>query len=203
MSQLNISKQALHKESARLKLYQKYLPSLDLKRQQLLMERNKADRELQTLRERWQRLRKEVEAQLPMLAEPGFPLEGLCTLETMTTESENIVGITVPKLSRLEIHSTHYSLLARPHWLDHAQVLQAEALRLQVEERIAVTRREMLAVALKKVTQKVNLFEKVLIPKSQASIRKIRIYLGDAERAAVVRAKITKQMREAKVALQS
>jgi V/A-type H+/Na+-transporting ATPase subunit D len=44
----------------------------------------------------------------------------------------------------------------------------------------------------KKVTQRVNLFEKVLIPRTQAHIRKIQIFLGDAERAGVVTAKLAK-----------
>jgi V/A-type H+-transporting ATPase subunit D len=48
-----------------------------------------------------------------------------------------------------------------------------------------------------KVTQRVNLFDKVLIPQAEANIRRILVYLGDAERAAVVGAKIAKGKREA------
>ena len=46
---------------------------------------------------------------------------------------------------------------------------------------------------MRKVTQRVNLFEKVLIPRTREQIRRIRIYLSDAERAAVVRSKIAKR----------
>ena len=42
MSRLSFSKAALHKEGAQLKRFKQYLPSLDLKRQQLVVERTKA-----------------------------------------------------------------------------------------------------------------------------------------------------------------
>jgi V/A-type H+-transporting ATPase subunit D len=42
----------------------------------------------------------------------------------------------------------------------------------------------------------VNLFDKILIPTAKKNIQKIQIYLADAERAAVVRSKLTKRMRQ-------
>jgi V/A-type H+-transporting ATPase subunit D len=42
----------------------------------------------------------------------------------------------------------------------------------------------------------VNLFEKVLVPRTRNNIRRIRIYLSDSERAAVVRAKIAKRKQQ-------
>lgn len=41
-------------------------------------------------------------------------------------------------------------------------------------------------------SQRVNLFEKVMIPTAKANIKKINIYLGDQQTAAVVRGKIAK-----------
>ena len=51
--------------------------------------------------------------------------------------------------------------------------------------------------AVTKVTQRVNLFEKVLIPQARNNVRRIQIALGDVERAAVVTSKIAKRKREA------
>jgi V/A-type H+-transporting ATPase subunit D len=50
----------------------------------------------------------------------------------------------------------------------------------------------LLGAELSKVVQRVNLFEKVMIPRSSEIIRVIRIYLGDQMTAAVGRAKIAK-----------
>jgi V/A-type H+-transporting ATPase subunit D len=42
------------------------------------------------------------------------------------------------------------------------------------------------------VSQRVNLFEKVLIPNARRDIARIKIFLSDIERAAVVTSKIAK-----------
>jgi len=47
--------------------------------------------------------------------------------------------------------------------------------------------------ASRKATQRVNLVSKILIPEALGNIRKIRIFLADNERAAVVRSKIAKK----------
>jgi V/A-type H+-transporting ATPase subunit D len=43
--------------------------------------------------------------------------------------------------------------------------------------------------ALRQTVQRVNLFEQVLVPRARAEIRAIQVYLADAERTAIVRAK--------------
>ena len=65
-------------------------------------------------------------------------------------------------------------------------------LRLRIEHQVSLRRVEMLEVAARRITQRVNLFEKVLIPRAQDNIRRISIFLSDQERAAVVRSKISK-----------
>jgi V/A-type H+-transporting ATPase subunit D len=49
--------------------------------------------------------------------------------------------------------------------------------------------------AVRRVTQRVNLFEKVLIPNAKRNIARIQIFLSDVERAAVVTSKIAKGKR--------
>ena len=51
---------------------------------------------------------------------------------------------------------------------------------------------QVLDLAVRRITQRVNLFEKILIPTAKKNIQRIRIYLGDAERAAVVTSKLAK-----------
>ena len=51
----------------------------------------------------------------------------------------------------------------------------------------------MLNIELRTTTQRVNLFEKVKIPETKANIKKITVYLGDQQVAAVVRGKISKK----------
>ena len=89
-----------------------------------------------------------------------------------------------------------YSMLAKPHWVD----MLVEQLKQMVEQKtrieVAAERVRLIEQAERKITQRVNLFDKILIPTAKKNIKKIQIYLADAERAAVVRSKITKRKRK-------
>ena len=65
---------------------------------------------------------------------------------------------------------------------------------------VAADRVRLLEQAVRKVTQRLNLFEKILIPTAKENIKKIQIYLADAERAIVVNSKITKTIRRKQAA---
>jgi V/A-type H+-transporting ATPase subunit D len=67
-----------------------------------------------------------------------------------------------------------------------------QAVLLDLEERILEEQRGRLDAELRKTTQHVNLFEKVKIPEATDHIKKIQVYLGDQQTAAVVRGKIAK-----------
>ncbi|MCP4623831.1 MAG: hypothetical protein GY850_09905 [bacterium] len=61
---------------------------------------------------------------------------------------------------------------------------------------VAAERVRLLEEAERRITQRVNLFDKILIPTAKKNIQKIQIYLADVGRAAVVRSKLTKRMRQ-------
>ena len=85
-------------------------------------------------------------------------------------------------------------MLARPHWVDNYVEEMKEIARLKVEFAVAEKRLEELDRAVRRITQRVNLFEKILIPNAKKMIQRIIIFLGDAERSAVVRSKIAKKI---------
>ena len=80
-----------------------------------------------------------------------------------------------------------------PQWVDRLSDELARMIELRVRLRVEQRRLALLEEAVRKVTQRVNLFEKVLIPGAKGQIRRIRIFLSDGERAAVVRSKIAKR----------
>lgn len=196
MARLSLSKTALHKESTQLKRYRQYLPSLDLKRRQLLAERYRAAASLAETERMIRQCREFVLRELPMLAETQVGLQGLVTVSSIKVGEENIVGIHVPVLEHIDIHVQPYSTYAKPHWVDAAVIQLKRMMELKVKYQIGRRRLDTLDTAVKKVTQRVNLFDKVLIPKAEQNIKRIRISLSDTERAGVVRAKITKQKRQ-------
>ena len=196
MPRLSFSKASLHKESARLKRYQQYLPSLDLKRQRLIIERYKAGKKQADTELLIGQCRNSIAENLPMLSDTNIDLSNLVTVAAVKVGNENIVGIHIPVLEHIDMQSRPYSTYTKPHWVDFAVVQLKSMLELKIQLQIDKRRLEILEQAVKKITQRVNLFDKVLIPRAQKNIKKIHIFLSDAERASVVRAKITKQKRQ-------
>ena len=142
-------------------------------------------------------LRERVAAQIPMLANREVDLAELVSVKSASLGEHNVVGTRLPTLESIEVEVRDYGYLAKPHWVDRLVVELTRMLELQVRLAVQQRRVELLNDAARKVTQRVNLFEKVLIPRASENIRKIRIYLADAERAAVVRSKIAKRNRAA------
>lgn len=195
MAKLALNKTTLNREGKRLKAYQQFVPALDLKRKQLLAARQESRHALDQFRMELEGVQSSVKEQIPMLAGSGIELSRLLQVSDLSIKHRNLVGLELPELEKLELETAAYSHLLLPHWLEPLLALQRTALRCQVEIRISLQRLTLLDEGLQKTTQRLNLFDKVLIPQAQANMRKIRIALSDAERAGVVRAKIAKNKR--------
>jgi V/A-type H+-transporting ATPase subunit D len=193
MSRLALNKSSLSKLTRQLGTFERFLPSLDLKRKQLMAERARAQAALQRTGQAMAALREGIAGRLPMLANREIELADLVQLKTVRLGEENVVGTRLPVLEAVEVQRRDYSYLAIPQWVDRLSDDLARMLELHAGLAVEQRRLVLLEGAVRKVTQRVNLFEKVLIPRAKEHIRKIRIYLSDAERAAVVRSKIAKR----------
>ncbi|GAK51296.1 V-type ATPase, D subunit [Candidatus Moduliflexus flocculans] len=198
MTKLSLTKSGLQKQRNELKLYKKLLPSLDLKRMQLSAELNKARVRLAEVENATRGMSESFAAQLPMLADEEMKLSGLVRITHITMTQENVVGVKLPKLERIDFEVFPYSRLAKPHWVDNLVDKLQEAARLRVETQVAERRVRDLELAVRRITQRVNLFDKILIPTAKKNIQRIQIFLGDGERSAVVRSKIAKSVNQRK-----
>ena len=192
MAKLQLSKSALSQEQKSLKMFQRFLPSLDLKRQQVMAERAKAKKALEETRRKIERFRRETGEQLPMLAIREVDLTDLVRLTKVKLGTENVVGTRLPKLDEIEVEVRPYARMGRPHWVDRTAEILRDMLELRIRVQVEERRVALLEAAVKTVTQRVNLFEKVLIPRAQQNIKRIQIYLSEMQTAAVVRSKISK-----------
>ncbi len=197
MARLQLNKSSLARETTVLKSYERFLPSLDLKRQQLMAERAKATEEVGMLEAQVAEFASKVGRDLPMLGNDEINLEGLVRLTDYQLGSENIVGTMLPTLDKIEVEVASYSTMVKPHWVDDVARLLHDMLTARLQVQVAKQRVALLNKAVTTITQRVNLFEKVLIRNARANIKKIRIYLNDEEMAAVVRSKISKRKRAA------
>jgi V/A-type H+/Na+-transporting ATPase subunit D len=195
MARLSLSKSSLSRQTRRLKSFERFLPSLDLKRRQLIAERAKAKSAIKATLEEIKQLRMLVEQGLPMGSNEEVNIENLVHIAKLEIGEENIMGVRLPVVRNLELKQANYALMAKPEWIDNFALRMGQMLELRVKVQLQQRRLILLDEAVRTITQRVNLFEKVLIPETRENIRRIQIYLADAERAAVVRAKIAKGKR--------
>jgi len=195
MAAVLLNKSALQQQRDKLRLFERFLPSLDLKRQQLSAEYKKAEESLADAQRGVDRASRSLAALLPILGSSSMNLSGLVRIRRIDITEEDVLGLRLPTLGTIEFEEAQYSLLATPFWIDDLVLCLKEAstqrIRLQVyRERVA-----RMHSAVRHVSQRVNLFDKVLIPKAKQNIAHIQIFLSDLERAAVVTSKITKTKR--------
>jgi len=128
----------------------------------------------------------------PMLAHEKLGHEGVVRIREVAVGSENLVGVHLPFLEEVTFEAPVYPLLGRPAWTEMLIARIERAAKMELEKEILHHRITLLERALRKITQRVNLFEKVLIPNARANIKKIAVVLDDMQRAGVVRSKIAK-----------
>lgn len=192
MAKIALNKSALQKAREDLKLYKRLLPSLDLKRMQLTAELKRAQEQLAKDEAEMEGLKPRAAEQLPMLANEEIDVSGLVQVDSVQVGEENVVGVKLPVLEEIQCTVREYSMLAKPHWVDVLVDLLKQMAELQARVKVAAERVRRLEQAVRRTTQRVNLFDKILIPTTKKNIKRIQIFLGDTERAAVVRSKIAK-----------
>jgi V/A-type H+/Na+-transporting ATPase subunit D len=198
---LALNKTTLKQQRDQLKTFKKFLPSLDLKRQQLLAALKLARVELAETRSAYSALEEKVAKTYPLLGSStarSRNLASLIRIREVRISEENLVGTRLPVAEKVDFELREYSRMVMPFWVDLLIGNLEQMVELNVMLQVREERVKRLDYAARRITQRVNLFEKVLIPKAEESIRKIVIFLSDQERAAVVRSKIAKNKSQSK-----
>lgn len=190
---IKLTRPELKRHRDALQRFQRYLPMLKLKQQQLQMmvrnvkvELRQAALEVQTAHESFEPCR------VILTDRAGVNIPALATPEKIDVEQKNIAGVVVPIFKGLTFPAVSYSLFATPPWVDRALLDMRELNARQAKLDVLQDQLRLLREELDKIIQRVNLFEKVMIPDSREAIRRIRIRLGDEMTAAVAQAKIAK-----------
>jgi len=186
------NKTALKGQRDALAKYQKFLPILLLKKMQLQLVIRQLEPVLEAKRRELEETLANVKPWAKLLSEPSVDIEDYLQIEEVRTKKDNIAGVEVPEFDRVIYKDFLYSLFATPPWLDTAVAVLRSLVALREELRVLLTKEALLKEELRTTTQRVNLFEKKLIPELRENIRKIKIFLGDEETAAVGRAKLAK-----------
>jgi V/A-type H+-transporting ATPase subunit D len=190
---IKLTRPELKRYREALARYERYLPMLKLKQQRLQV----MLRDVARQRREAEASRNEVEAALNryrsvMADRAGVPLHDWSEPSEVKVNHKNVAGVPVPIFQSVQFPEVRYSLFGTPPWVDQALADLRERSRRQAIVEVLQRQEEVLRGELTRIIQRVNLFEKIMIPDAREAIRRIRIKLGDEMTDAVGRSKIAK-----------
>ena len=197
MAKIKLTKNEQKAQKDALKMYQRYLPTLTLKKQQLQTEIRTIDAKAKEVRAKRKQLEKEFDEWISVFGEADAFKPGMVSVKNIKKGVGNIAGVVIPVYEGADFSRGDYDLYETPLWIDMAADRMEKALSLDLEAEVLDEQVRLLSQELRTTTQRVNLFEKVKIPETKANIKKISVYLGDEQVAAVVRSKISKKKLQA------
>ena len=192
MAKIKLTKNELKSQKDSLKRFIRYLPTLQLKKQQLQLVIRQINARINEKKKEKQKLQAQLDLWIAVFGEE-VGMESMLRIEEIRTTDGNIAGVDIPVFDGIDIHVSDYDLIETPLWADRGIAAMRDMLALDAEINVLDEQRRLLEDELRITTQRVNLFEKVKIPETRDHIRRIRIYLGDEQTAAVVRGKIAKR----------
>ena len=195
---VKLTKNELKTQKDQLKQFERYLPTLQLKKQQLQLVIRQIFAELDEKSKERQRMIGNLDDWVAVFAENTLfedskKIETLVVPKSVESRDENIAGVQIPVFENLTFEDIEYEVEDYPLWVDTAIVKLREIARLDALVKVLQKRADLLQKELQTTSQRVNLFEKVKIPQAKENIRVIGIYLGDQQTSAVVRGKIAKK----------
>lgn len=191
MPKIKHTKTELKAQREVLRRYERFLPMLQLKKQQLQLEIQAIDARIEANRAAESHLRAHVQRWVKLFSEAA-DLQALTRVAEVATSDINVAGISIPVLEQVRFERADYDLFQTPPWVDDGLDVLEARMRLNAERAILNEQRALVSEELRTTSQRVNLFEKVKIPESRENIRVIRIFIGDEQTAAVARAKFAK-----------
>jgi len=197
MAKIKLTKNELKKQKDNLKRYTRYLPTLELKKKQLLQEIQRIQSEIDGLMAESQKVMDQMMSWVDVFAEE-VDFESFLKIKNVEIEEGNIAGIDIPVFSALEFEEVTYDFLQTPLWVDAALPVCQDQIKRRVMRQIAEKQQEVLREELRTTIQRIKLFEEVKIPEARENIRVIQIFMGDQMTAEVVRGKIAKAKIEKK-----
>ena len=192
MAKIKLTKTELKAQTDALKRFQRFLPMLQLKKQQLQGEIAGIVQKAEETSAKERAIRAGLDRWVGLFATDEDLIAGLVKVREVKTGTANVAGVAIPTFERIDTDVKEVDVWATPAWVDDAVETTTRILSLQCERAIYEEQRRLVEQELQLTSQRVNLFEKVKIPECKEAIRRIKIAIGDEQTAAVTRGKIAK-----------
>jgi V/A-type H+/Na+-transporting ATPase subunit D len=190
---IKLTRPELKRYREALKRYERYLPMLKLKQQRLQVMLREVRQQRREAEQSYRKIVAVLDRYRSVLKDrAGVPLAAWSQPNNVHVGKRNIAGVPVPVFQSVDFPEAHYSLFATPPWVDQALADLRERSRRQAQVDVLFQQERLLERELTRIIQRVNLFEKIMIPDAREAIRRIRIKLGDEMTDAVGRSKIAK-----------
>ena len=194
MAEVKYTKTELRAQQLKLDRLQKYLPTLQLKKAMLQMEVLQAQIEIEKLTVEFGIAQEKVGSYSPLLTErSATDLFAAVKVREVDRTYENVAGVDIPNFECVVFEHAVYTLFDTPLWFESAILGIKELIVFRERIKIVEEKKRALEKELREVSIRVNLFEKILIPRALENIKKIKIFLGDMQLAAVSQAKVAKK----------
>ncbi len=200
MAKVKLTKTALKQQRDNLKQFLRFLPTLQLKKQQLQVEMRQCLEHIARNEEHERQGKKAIASWIGLFGSEKEALRVADTvrIQKIDTDFLNIAGVEVPRFQGVVFENRPYDLFLEDLWFDDAVAAVKRIVELRIERAIVRRQFDLIRQELLVTTQRVNLFEKIKIPECRENIRTIQIYLGDMDTSSVARSKIAKKkLREA------
>ncbi|MDD4180851.1 MAG: V-type ATP synthase subunit D [Victivallaceae bacterium] len=195
MAKIKLSKSELKTQQDALKQFMRFLPTLQLKKQQLQMEIRRSTERMEENESEYRQALAELQSWIALFGDDvaAARLIEIVSLTGITSESWNIAGVEVPVFKEATFDVKSYDLYLEDAWFSDAVNKIQELIILRESGKLLKEQNHLLSRELTTTSQRVNLFEKIKIPECRENIRRIRIYLSDMDTSGVVRSKIAKK----------
>lgn len=193
MSQIKFTKKAMREQQSKLSQLQTYLPTLQLKKKLLQFEVYNCYQVIEGLYNKYQKVGYEVDKISSLFSQDETLIKRFAQLQHVEKAYENIAGVEIPRFLGVRFSDEKFSLFDTPIWVDKALELLKEMISLRQNMNVEEEKKRALLRELNEVSIRVNLFEKVLIPRTVNNIKKIGIFLGDQVLGAIAQAKVAKK----------
>lgn len=192
MAKIKLTKTELKAQTDALKRFQRFLPMLQLKKQQLQSEIAGISAKADEVAAKERAVRSELARWVGLYATDEKLVSDLVEIKGVRTGQANIAGVAIPTYESIDAEVKEIDAWSTPAWVDDAVAASIHVLELQSEREVFEEQRRLVTEELQTTSQRVNLFEKVKIPECKEAIRVIKIAIGDEQTAAVTRGKIAK-----------
>lgn len=195
MAKIKYTKTEQKNQQDALKQFRRFLPTLQLKKQQLQLEVRQSVERVEANREAMKELSVKLSSLFSFFCDSSEAefFASKVSIARVLAGTANIAGITIPVFEKVEFAPLQWDLLETPWHADECINALKEMISLRAAGKILEKQYALLLAELVTTTQRVNLFEKIKIPECQENIRRIRIYMSDQETGAVARSKIAKK----------